>query len=81
MSNAIPIEKDVVVEKPVLAVDIDDVLVHLTSSLTVYHNELYTDLVLTHESFIGHEFHKVWGGTADEAQDKVNRACFVLPLI
>lgn len=57
--------------KPVIAVDIDEVLAHLIPTLAKFHNDHYSGEVLTSNSFGGMEFHKVWGGTEDEAQQKV----------
>jgi hypothetical protein len=57
--------------KPVIAVDIDEVLAHFIPTLAKFHNEHYTGGLLTADSFGGMEFHNVWGGTQDEAQQKV----------
>lgn len=58
--------------KPIIAVDIDEVLAHLIPVLAVYHNENYVDAVrLTTDSFTGHEFHEIWGGTKEEGNEKV----------
>lgn len=57
--------------KPVLAVDVDEVLAHLIPTLADFHNEHYGGDQLTSESFKGHEFHRVWGGSREETSKKV----------
>lgn len=57
--------------KPVLAVDVDEVLAHLIPTLADFHNEHYDGDQLTSDSFKGHEFHKVWGGSREETSRKV----------
>ena len=56
--------------KPIVAVDIDEVLAQMIPTLADYHNE-YHDSNLTIESFVNYEFHKVWGGTVEECNIKV----------
>jgi hypothetical protein len=56
--------------KPIIAVDIDEVLAYFVPAVALFHNETYsTDL--TAESFFSYEFTEVWGGTSDETCDKV----------
>lgn len=56
--------------KPVLAVDIDEVLAPFVEELARHHNNLHqTELELKH--FFSYDFWHVWGGTRDEAIAKV----------
>lgn len=56
--------------KPIIAIDIDEVLAYFIPALLIYHNEHYeTDLTV--DSFYSYEFHKVWGGTKEECSMKV----------
>lgn len=56
--------------KPVIAIDIDEVLAQFTNSLCEFHNSNYgTQLLAT--SFFSYEFHKVWGGSREEANVKM----------
>eukprot|EP01035_Chromulina_nebulosa_P018322 gene18322-24011_t len=56
--------------KPVIAVDIDEVLAHFIPKLADFHNENY-GTSLTVEHFNCYEFHKVWGGSLEETSSKV----------
>lgn len=51
--------------RPVIALDIDDVLFPLAPGLAEYHN-LKKGTMLTAEDFNDYDFTKVWGGTAEE---------------
>eukprot|EP01029_Cantina_marsupialis_P028664 TRINITY_DN777849_c0_g1_i1.p1 TRINITY_DN777849_c0_g1~~TRINITY_DN777849_c0_g1_i1.p1 ORF type:complete len:209 (-),score=56.14 TRINITY_DN777849_c0_g1_i1:251-877(-) len=56
--------------KPVLAIDIDEVLGQFVPSIVKYHNRVYgTELEAT--SFHSYRFCEVWGGTDEEAMEKV----------
>lgn len=44
--------------KPILAIDIDEVLAHFIPMLATYHNDLY-DSSLTADSFVSYSFHEV----------------------
>lgn len=53
-----------------IAIDIDEVLSETTQSIIDYHNERFgTNLKLT--DFTGQKFWQIWGGTRQEAIDKV----------
>jgi uncharacterized HAD superfamily protein len=56
--------------RPLIAVDIDEVLARFAHTLASYHNEKYSTS-LTEESFFSYQFHEVWGGTVEEANSKV----------
>lgn len=61
-------------KKPVLAIDVDEVLAYFVPSLAEFHNEYYrceTGSLLTAESFVSYDFCKVWGGTMEESYVKV----------
>ncbi len=60
-SNAPPI---------VVAVDMDEVLAHFTSSLAAFHNEAYGTNYVS-DDFHDYAFHNVWGGTAAECTAKM----------
>ena len=62
--------------KPVVAVDIDEVLALFIPALAEFHNEVYGGkdgniANLSAASFVSYEFHNVWGGTKEECSDKV----------
>ena len=60
----------VAVEKPVLALDIDEVCAQFVPGLIRYHNEKYgTDLRV--DTFHSYTFAEVWGGTDEESVTKV----------
>lgn len=62
-------------EKPVLAVDIDEVLAFFMPALVDFHNECSeSDDALTPRSFFSYDFHHVWGGSKEATLDKVNFA-------
>ena len=63
--------------KPVVAVDIDEVLAQFIPSLATFHNEVYGGTALTSESFVSYEFHHVWGGTKEECSHKVSVYCAI----
>ena len=57
--------------KPVLALDIDEVLAQFLPALIRFHNSTYgTSLEL--KDFHSYWFCKVWGGTNEEATEKVH---------
>eukprot|EP00742_Colponemidia_sp_Colp-10_P001707 GILJ01001829.1.p2 GENE.GILJ01001829.1~~GILJ01001829.1.p2 ORF type:complete len:216 (-),score=29.20 GILJ01001829.1:1688-2296(-) len=57
--------------KPVLAIDLDEVLGQFVVGLANFHNEAYgTSLKLM--DFHSYTFMDVWGGTLEETQSKVN---------
>lgn len=59
-------------DKPVLAVDVDEVIALFIPALADFHNEVFGgDALLTAESFVSYEFCKVWGGTQEESCAKV----------
>lgn len=57
-------------KKPVLAVDVDEVLAYFIPSLVEFHNESYST-TLSPESFFSYEFHEVWGGGPADCLVKV----------
>ena len=61
--------------KPVLAVDIDEVLAHFIPILAEFHNLHYNKegqgTHMSAASFSSFEFHKVWGGSPSEASVKM----------
>lgn len=56
--------------KPIIAIDIDEVLYPLVPNLADYHNKNY-GTTLTVEDFDTYDFNKVWGGDVPSAVDKV----------
>ena len=61
--------------KPVLAIDVDEVIAFFIPSLADFHNETYgNDVVLTAQSFFSYDFCKVWGGSLEDSYVKVG--CF-----
>ncbi|CAM9402122.1 unnamed protein product, partial [Sphacelaria rigidula] len=58
--------------KPVIAVDVDEVLGHFVSQLCKFHNESY-GTELSPDAFTSYQFHEVWGGTREEADRKVSQ--------
>lgn len=56
--------------KPVLAVDVDEVLADHMKILCVFHNQTYGS-DLTPDDFHSYQFHEVWGGSTDESKVKV----------
>lgn len=58
-------------QKPVIAVDIDEVLAFFIPTLANFHNEVYGGEKLTSESFVSYDFHNVWGGSVAECYAKV----------
>ena len=63
--------------KPIIAVDVDEVLAHLIPVLAVYCNEISVDdsQPLTPDSFTGQEFHKIWRCTKEQGNEKV--CCYI----
>ena len=59
-------------KKPVVAVDIDEVLAAFVPGLLKFHNAEY-GTTLRVEDFHSYRFCEVWGGTNDEAMEKVYR--------
>lgn len=59
--------------KPVVAVDVDEVLAQFTAKLADFHNDTYGGTSLTVDSFVSYEFHKVWGGSVQETDAKVQQ--------
>lgn len=57
--------------KPVLAVDVDEVLGFFIPALAEFHNEAYPGFNLTPDSFHSYDFCKVWGGTVEDSYKKV----------
>lgn len=57
--------------KPVIAVDVDDVLANFISALVLFHNHTY-NTSLTPANFHSYDFHHVWGGTKEEANAKMD---------
>ena len=57
--------------KPVIAVDLDEVLGEFVPSLLAFHNATYATS-LTLSSFHSYLFHEVWGGSFDDAVHKVH---------
>lgn len=64
--------------KPVVAVDVDEVLGKFVSQLAAFHNEAY-GTSLTLRDFHSYHFRDVWGGTDDEATTKVSMIGIDLP--
>lgn len=60
--------------KPIIAVDIDEVLAQFIPKLADFHNDIYGGPSLSTESFVSYEFHKVWGGSIEECNQKVSKA-------
>lgn len=56
--------------KPMLAVDLDEVLGDFVPQLVLFHNERY-GTSLRNEDFHTYHFANVWGGTNEESQEKV----------
>lgn len=56
--------------KPVVAVDIDEVLAFFIPALANFHNFNY-GTSLTSENFVSYQFHEVWGGSKEECSSKV----------
>lgn len=57
--------------KITIAVDMDEVLCHFVPKLIEFHNDTYsTDIQF--EKFHNYAFHKVWGGSPEETQEKMN---------
>ena len=54
-----------------IGVDLDEVLGDFLSSLIQYHNTNYNS-VLSREDFHSYKFWEVWGGTKEEAIQKLN---------
>lgn len=52
--------------KPVIAVDIDEVLSPFLCGLIEWHNQHYNTALQLHD-FYTYEFHKVWGGDREQA--------------
>eukprot|EP00040_Diaphanoeca_grandis_P034144 m.210471 g.210471 ORF g.210471 m.210471 type:complete len:219 (-) comp33078_c0_seq3:213-869(-) len=57
-------------ELPVVAVDLDEVLGRFVPALIEYHNDLYGTTLRT-ETFHSYTFKEVWGGSDEEALEKV----------
>ena len=65
-------------DKPVLAIDVDEVIAFFIPALADFHNEVFGgDVALTSESFVSYEFCKVWGGTQEESCAKVTTTSYV----
>jgi hypothetical protein len=58
-------------KKPILAIDIDEVLAQFIPTLAVFHNEVH-GTNYTAESFVSYEFHRIWGGSVLECNAKVD---------
>lgn len=58
--------------KPLIAVDLDDVLANYSDQLIHFHNKVYkTDLI--RKDFRSYNLWEVWGGTKEEATRKVHQ--------
>lgn len=57
--------------KPVLAIDVDEVLAAFLPALCSFHNDTYGSQ-LSIQDFHSYNFHEVWGGTSEEAKTKMN---------
>eukprot|EP00043_Microstomoeca_roanoka_P017850 m.187622 g.187622 ORF g.187622 m.187622 type:complete len:222 (+) comp16714_c6_seq4:50-715(+) len=57
--------------RPVIAVDLDEVLGYFVEALCEFHNQVY-NTSYTPESFFSYTFQDVWGGSKEESQRKVN---------
>lgn len=57
-------------KRPVVAVDVDEVLGRFLLQLCAFHNGTY-DTSLTPEDFKCYNFHEVWGGTREQADSKM----------
>eukprot|EP00730_Choanoeca_flexa_P018268 TRINITY_DN8876_c0_g1_i2.p1 TRINITY_DN8876_c0_g1~~TRINITY_DN8876_c0_g1_i2.p1 ORF type:complete len:203 (+),score=53.47 TRINITY_DN8876_c0_g1_i2:71-679(+) len=57
--------------RPVIAVDLDEVLGYFVQSLARWHNEAY-GTTYTQSHFFSYTFKDVWGGTAEESTTKVH---------
>jgi len=58
--------------KPVLAIDLDDTLGPLIQSIAEFHNEFY-GTCLKIEDFISYQFVDVWGGSKEDTISKVSQ--------
>jgi 5'(3')-deoxyribonucleotidase len=58
--------------KPILAVDVDEVLAQFVAGLAAFHNETY-GTSLSVADFSSYRFKDVWGGTDAEATEKVHK--------
>eukprot|EP00854_Cymbomonas_tetramitiformis_P019497 gene19497-23314_t len=58
-------------EKPVIAVDCDEVLAQFLPALIRYHNAKYST-TLELKDFHSYRFCEVWGGTNEEATEKIH---------
>lgn len=54
----------------IVAVDLDDTLAHSVEALAAWHNDTY-DTDLKHSDFHTHNLWEVWGGSREEACQKV----------
>lgn len=70
-SSTSPLVSEKKFKKPIVAVDIDEVLALFIPTLADFHNEHYGkgQTTLTAESFVSYEFHNVWGGSKEECSD------------
>jgi hypothetical protein len=60
--------------RPVIAVDVDEVLAYFIPALAEFHNESYKvheSDHLTAASFFSYDFSLVWGGTVSDSYTKV----------
>jgi uncharacterized HAD superfamily protein len=57
-------------ELAIYGIDLDDTCLDLTGALILFHNATY-GTNLTREDFTSHKFHRIWGGTPEEALEKV----------
>lgn len=58
--------------KPVLAVDVDEVIAYFIPALAEFHNEAFGGTVLTAQSFHSYDFCHVWGGTIEDSYVKMD---------
>lgn len=52
--------------------DVDDTLIWHTPQIVEWHNDMY-GTSLMYEDFFTFQFNKVWGGTREEAMNKINQ--------
>ena len=59
-------------QRKTVAVDLDQTLAHTLEAMVLWHNQVY-NTAYTFADFDTYDFHKVWGGTAEEACAKVRQ--------
>ena len=58
--------------KPIIAIDVDDVLALFIDSICDFHNEFFEGTKFSPNLFFSYDFHHVWGGTSEECSLKVS---------